>query len=93
MSRFSVITSKDNSNIKAISLLQKSSKKRREEGVFVLEGLRLCLDALSNGFLPQKVFLTSTFISKNQPIVADFERANEIFELSDTLFEILDLLF
>lgn len=87
MSRFSVITSKDNSNIKTISLLQKSSKKRKEEGVFVLEGLRLCLDALSNGFLPQKVFLTSTFISKNQQIVSDFEKANEIFELSDALFE------
>ena len=45
------ISSKDNANIKEISLLQKSSKKRREEGVFVLEGLRLCLDALENGFI------------------------------------------
>ena len=63
MSRTSVITSKDNANIKLISQLQKSPKKRREEGVFVLEGLRLCLDAIQNGFIPRKAFFSSSFLS------------------------------
>ena len=87
MSRTSIITSKDNANIKLISQLQKSSKKRREEGVFVLEGLRLCLDALQNGFVPEKVFFSESFSSKNSDIIQGFEKASEAYEVSDSLFE------
>ena len=87
MSRISLITSKDNSNIKAISLLQKSSKRRREEGVFILEGLRLCLDAVQNKFSPVKVFFSTTFLSKNQDVICRFNAATELYEISDYLFE------
>ena len=80
------ISSKDNSNIKAISLLQKSSKKRREEGVFVLEGLRLCLDAVENGFVPDKVFYSPNALKKNPEIIEKFETALEIFEVADNIF-------
>ena len=87
MSRTSVITSKDNANIKLISQLQKSPKKRREEGVFVLEGLRLCLDAIQNGFIPRKVFFSSSFLSKNSSLIQDFDQAPELYEICDGLFE------
>ena len=87
MSRTSIITSKDNANIKQISQLQKSSKKRKEEGVFVLEGLRLCLDALQNGFTPEKVFYSESFLSKNSNLVQDFENSPEVYEVRDSIFE------
>lgn len=87
MSRTSVITSKDNANIKLISQLQKSPKKRREEGVFVLEGLRLCLDAIQNGFIPRKAFFSSSFLSKNSSLIQDFDQVPELYEICDGLFE------
>ncbi len=57
---FIKITSKDNDTIKSITRLQSSAKQRKEEGVFVLEGLRLCMDAYENGFNPLKVFVSET---------------------------------
>ena len=87
MSQISVITSKDNSTIKSISLMQKSSKKRREEGVFILEGIRLCLDAIQNGFTPFSVFLSTSFLLKNPDAQEVFKQANEIFEVRDSVFE------
>lgn len=86
MSAVIKISSKDNSNIKEISLLQKSSKKRREAGVFVLEGLRLCLDAIENEFIPYKVFYSSSAIEKFPDIADKFELAHEIFEVADSVF-------
>lgn len=80
------ISSKDNANIKEISLLQKSSKKRREEGVFVLEGLRLCLDALENGFIPKKAFYSTTALNKYIDIAEKLSEAEEIFEVTDEVF-------
>lgn len=80
------ISSKDNANIKEISLLQKSSKRRREEGVFVLEGLRLCLDALENGFIPQKAFYSTTALNKYTDIAEKLSEAEEIFEVTDNVF-------
>ena len=41
-----MITSKDNPKIKRIAALNASSKKRKEEAVFLLEGTRLCGEAL-----------------------------------------------
>ncbi len=43
------ITSKDNPNIRELARLYSSARYRRESGLFVLEGVRLCLDALENG--------------------------------------------
>lgn len=41
-----VITAKNNPKIKEIKALLTSSKERRKNGIFVLEGVRLCCDAL-----------------------------------------------
>ncbi len=86
MSAITKITSKENSNIKEISSLQKSSKHRREEGVFILEGLRLCLDAIENGFTPRKVFFSSSAIKKYTDVFERISANNEVFEVSDSLF-------
>ena len=87
MNRFTKITSRENSNIKEIIQLQKSAKIRKENGIFVLEGLRLCLDAVENGFVPEKLFLSSTLSIKNPEIVDKFSNAKEFFETSDNVFE------
>ncbi len=50
MADFERITSKDNEIIRLAAALVSSAKKRREEGMFVLDGLRLCRDAEQNGY-------------------------------------------
>ncbi len=50
MRDFERITSKDNELVKKTALLVSSSKARREEERFVLDGLRLCRDAVLNNF-------------------------------------------
>ena len=43
------ITSKDNNIVKHISKLIKSSSYRKENSEFVIEGVRLCCDAVDSG--------------------------------------------
>ena len=64
MINFERITSKDNDIIKHASALIKSSKKRHEEGLFVLEGLRLCRDAEQNGFEAECFIVGETALKK-----------------------------
>ena len=49
MKAFNAVTSRENPLIKLVSSLQNSAEKRRENGMFVLEGLRICKDAYENG--------------------------------------------
>jgi len=53
-----MITSKDNPQVKAAVRLRESVRARREQGLFFLEGFRLCADAIASGYLPQTLFLT-----------------------------------
>lgn len=46
----SYIQSKDNRLVKLVKKLMSSSRERRSTGTFVLEGLRLCADAVLNGY-------------------------------------------
>ena len=41
-----ILSSKDNSNIKNAVKLRKSTKYRRESGLFIAEGVRICMDAM-----------------------------------------------
>lgn len=41
-----ILSSKDNSNIKNAVRLRKSAKHRRESGLFIAEGVRICIDAM-----------------------------------------------
>lgn len=58
MNDFLKVTSKDNDVIKLASKLVTSAKARRENRMFVLDGLRLCRDAAQNGF-PIEYFIVS----------------------------------
>ncbi len=57
MSNF-VITAKSNPKIKDVKALLTSSKERKNQSLFVLEGVRLCLDALVSGAKVKSVFCT-----------------------------------
>lgn len=50
MKEFEYIKSKDNATLKFISKLQNSSSARQENKKIVIEGLRLCRDAVQSGF-------------------------------------------
>ena len=51
-----ILSSKDNSNIKNAVKLRKSAKYRRESGRFIAEGVRICMDAMlsTNKAIPSK---------------------------------------
>ena len=75
---FTRITSKDNAIIKSILQLQKSSSKRKDEGVFILEGLRLCLDAIQNGYSVNTVIVSDSALNKYSEKVKElYENSNE----------------
>lgn len=87
MSDFKAITSRDNSLIKLVSFLQTSAKKRRENGLFVLEGLRICLDAMENSIRFDKLIVSDTAASKYGDTVNSFAlNSDECFKIPDSLF-------
>ena len=87
MSEFKVITSKDNALIKLVSSLQSSSKARKENGLFVLEGLRICKDAYENDILFEKLIVSETALNKYREDISVYEtKAKECFQLTDSLF-------
>ncbi len=87
MTDFLKVSSKDNTVIKRISCLQKSSKERKKAGLFVLEGLRLCVDACVNGFEPETVVVSeSAFLKHNTEISKHFDICSKKILISDNLF-------
>lgn len=65
MLEFTEIKAKDNRLIKLTSLLQKSSKARKENALFVLEGLRICKDAAMCGVKIDTLIVSKTALSKS----------------------------
>ncbi len=90
---FEYIKSKDNQNIKLIAKLQTSSSVRYKHGLFVIEGLRLCRDAVENGFSVEQLIVTecayNQFSDDIERIAENSKRNilidNELFsKISDT---------
>ena len=65
------ISSKENKRIKTIKKLLSSASFRREEGVFVAEGLRLCGDAIKSGAEITSAFFSESFYNKNESFVQE----------------------
>lgn len=59
-----IITSKNNENIKYISKLLNSSKFRNQQREFIIEGLRICIEAVKSGVKIKKAFYTYEFYNK-----------------------------
>jgi len=80
------ITSKENANVKELAKLYASTHYRRESGRFVLEGVRLVLDALENGISIRALFVTERGIQRLGDRFPALERAaGEAFLLPDSL--------
>lgn len=88
MQNLKVITSKDNSLIKLVSALQDSAKARKEHKLFVLEGLRICLDAKENGIEFDKLIISETAEKKYADTLKDFyKNSKECYKIPDSLFK------
>lgn len=88
MSDFINISSKDNPLIKLICSLQSSSKTRKEEGLFVLEGLRICKDALENGIKFDKLIVSKSAYEKYyEEILLFAQKSENRYVLTDNLFQ------
>ena len=94
MPEFVKITSKDNQLIKFVSLLQTSSKQRTQHGLFVLEGLRICMDAYDNNIKFDKLIVAESALEKyNENINLFSNISDDCYLLSDGLFISLQYLF
>ena len=81
------LSSKDNAVIKNAAKLMKSAKHRRREGLFIAEGLRVCMDAVRSGAEIKALFITEQALEKN-PAEADALQtaAEKAYLLSPALF-------
>jgi TrmH family RNA methyltransferase len=87
MPDFISITSKDNKLLKVVYALQNSSKTRDENGLFVLEGLRICYDAFENGIDFKKLIVSVTAKEKYYDDILKFSsKADELYCIPDSLF-------
>ena len=88
MLEFIEITAKDNPLIKLASLLQSSPKARKENGLFALEGLRICKDAAENSIDFDKLIITKSAYDKHKKDIDIFaEKSNKCYILSENLFK------
>ena len=82
-----VIKSKDNKNIKYISKLISSAKFRREEQKFVIEGVRLCTDAVKSSAIVDTFVYSESAYSKYIDIVKEISAvANNAICVDDRIF-------
>ena len=59
------LTSRDNTHIKSTVKLKKSARFRRESGLFIAEGLRVCMDAALSSAAIDTLFVTEQAVQKN----------------------------
>lgn len=85
---FEYISSKENKLIKSVRKLITSARERKEQGVFVLEGLRLCADAALCGFAIETV-IVSEKIEESERLSAILNRSKQRVRVPDGLFSAL----
>ena len=66
MKDFTLISSRDNPIIKHISALQKSADNRKESGQFIIEGLRICKDAIENNVKIIRLIVSKNALKKHE---------------------------
>ena len=87
MLKFREITAKDNRLLKLTALLQKSAKARKDNALFVLEGLRICKDAAQHGVCFDTLILSKTVYEKmSDDVVFLTENAKNGAVVNDELF-------
>ena len=80
------ITSRNNEKIKNAAKLCQDSSERRKQGMFFLEGLRLCCDAAENGISPTDVFVTESAMNRySDEIGVLLAAAENVYEITDEI--------
>ena len=88
MKNFNVITSRENSLIKLVCALQSSGKSRKENGLFVIEGLRIAKDALDNSIKFDKLIVSENAMQKYCKDIENFaDNSDECYRIPDSLFK------
>jgi len=87
MSDMQVIRSRENPHVRRLDALLRHKKAREESGLFVLEGTRLCLDAIDAGLRPRSVLLTQQALRKNPELASLVEAAPQTIWLDESLAE------
>ncbi len=81
-----ILTSKDNPLIKKAVSLKGSAKARRDAGLFLIEGLRLCGDALQSGAEIETVFYTGRFRETSEELTeALMQKTVSAYEVSEAV--------
>ena len=77
------IISRSNEKIKLAAFLGTSTKTRRETGLFLLEGARLCADAAASGVEMMQAFLTAQAMEKYADYTGSIiKNARECYEIT-----------
>jgi len=87
MSDMQVVRSRDNPHAKRLDALLRQKKAREASGLFVLEGSRLCVDAIGAGLWPESLLITPSAAQKNDVLTALTETVPETVWLDETLAE------
>ena len=87
MVNFSEISSRENPLVKLVSSLQSSARSRKEAGLFVIEGLRICSDAMENGVIFEKLIVSKNALEKYA------EKINQFAKISQNSYVFTDALF
>ncbi|HCC22900.1 TPA: hypothetical protein DF272_01840 [Candidatus Falkowbacteria bacterium] len=76
------ITSVSNLTIKEVKKLHQK-KYREKTGLFLVENLKIIMDAFTSGFVPCQLFFTSELVKKNSELQSLINRVGEGFEIND----------
>lgn len=80
------ISSTKNPKVKHAAKLLSSSRTRRDEGLFVLEGLRLCMDVVRSGLHAEELFVTDELYQKERKqIDALAAVTKQVFLIDETI--------
>lgn len=83
-----MITARDNPKIKRVSMLVSSAKKRRQAGVFILEGSRLCGEALREDITVNELYYTSRALLEHSALIDELKsKASFYSEVSEQVFQ------
>lgn len=81
-----LISSRDNPLIREYVHLRESAGFRRKSGAFVLEGARLCKDALESGVRLRNAFITESAVSRESDLTAALAAAGaRVFTVTDAI--------
>ncbi|NLZ46502.1 MAG: RNA methyltransferase [Clostridiales bacterium] len=79
-----VITSKDNPNIKLLTKLLTSKKARNESGMFVLEGVRICVDTIGESLNDNMEIVAFFYTQEAEEKYIDYLNKSWIKDLDET---------